>query len=180
MLYNPNDWYWKADDGRIFSSARGIIIPGEDDAAFVAWKLNDTRMPIRWPPDANGNQTLASLQEVLPQGLYVGLEAYAANKRWERETNGIMVGGLMVATDDRSKQMIMGARIAAEADANFTTPWVGEDGTIVELTAAQVIGVSNAVLLHVQGCFAIFATVKAGIDNQTITTREQVDAAFEA
>ncbi len=35
------------------------------------------------------------------------LVAYAADKRWRVETGGISVGGIDVATDDRSKLMIM-------------------------------------------------------------------------
>jgi hypothetical protein len=106
------------------------------------------------------------------------LVAYAADMRWRKETGGIVVGGVPVATDDRSKQMIMGARIAAEADSEFTTPWVGIDGSINTLTAAQVIAVSNAVLAHVAGCFATFAALQPDITAGTITTREEIDAAF--
>lgn len=106
------------------------------------------------------------------------LIAYAADARWRKEVGGIIVGGVPVATDDRSKQMILGARLAAEADSGFTTPWVGSDGSINTLNAAQVVAISNAVLAHVAGCFATFATVKADIDTGDITTREEIDAAF--
>jgi hypothetical protein len=41
---------------------------------------------------------------------------YAATKRLEEETSGITVGGVPIATDDRSKIMIIGARVAAAAD----------------------------------------------------------------
>lgn len=108
------------------------------------------------------------------------LMAYAASKRYAVEVGGITVSGVPISTDDRSKQMIMGARIAADADSSFTTGWVGEDGNIYPLTAAQVIGISNAVLAHVQTCFATFATVSAAITAGTITSTAQVDTAFAA
>jgi len=106
------------------------------------------------------------------------LIAYAADVRWRKETGGIALGGVPVATDDRSKQMIMCARIAADASTDFTTPWVGTDGQVYPLSAVQVIAISNAVLAHVSVCFAIFASVKNEIVAGTITTFADIDAAF--
>lgn len=90
--------------------------------------------------------------------------AAAATKRWQVETGGILVGGIPVHTDDRSKLMITGARIKADADANFTTQWVTADGTIVPLAAAQIVAIADAVLAHVDACFAAFATLAAAIN----------------
>ncbi len=108
----------------------------------------------------------------------VNLVSYAERKRWEKEIGGITLNGISIATDDRSKQMIMGARIAAQDDENFSTPWVGLDGAIYPLDAPALIMVSNAVLAHVSSCFAIYASVKGQIDAETITTTAQIDAAF--
>lgn len=108
----------------------------------------------------------------------VDLLAYAANKRWQKEVGGITVSGIPVATDDRSKLMMTGARVAAAADPEWSTQWAGMDGSIYPLTAAQVVAISDAVQSHVNNCFAIFATVKAGIDNSTIISAAQIDAAF--
>lgn len=108
----------------------------------------------------------------------VNLVTYAENKRWKKEVGGIYLNGIPIATDDRSKQMILGARVAADGDPDFTTPWVGADGAVYPLDAAAVIAVSNAVLSHVAACFAIYATVKADIDGGTIATTAQIDAAF--
>lgn len=87
----------------------------------------------------------------------------AAEKRWRVETGGITISGIPVHTDDRSKLMITGARIKADADANFTTQWVTADGSIVPLTAAQIIAIADAVRAHVDACFAAFATLAATI-----------------
>ncbi|HRO00334.1 MAG TPA: DUF4376 domain-containing protein [Nitrobacter sp.] len=124
--------------------------------------------------DGDGN-----IVQVISYGdLKADLKAYAADKRWQKEVGGITVNGVPIATDDRSKQMIMGARMAAEADSNFTTPWVANDGNVHTLTAAEVIAISNAVLAHVAACFATFATVAAKIDSEEIAGAAQVDAAF--
>jgi hypothetical protein len=74
--------------------------------------------------------------------------------------------------------MLIGARVAADANPNFTTEWAGSNDVIYPLTAPQLIGISNAVLAHVAYCFAIFASVKGEIDAHTMTTADQIDAAF--
>lgn len=74
----------------------------------------------------------------------------------------------------------MGARMAAEADPDFTTDWKAADGSFVTIDAATIVAVSNAVLAHVANCFAIEAQVIDAIDNGAITTTGEVDAAFAA
>jgi hypothetical protein len=174
--YNPYDWYWLADDGRVYGTKNQRIVDATD-ASYVDWSL--TKAPTEWPRDLNGNQTEAELQATIAQypGLFVNLKYYAADKRWRKEQGGITLGGLPIATDDRSKQMIMGARIASDVDPEFTTQWVA-DGNVYPLTSEQIIDISNAVLTHVASCFATFATVSSGIDDGTITTTEEIDAAF--
>lgn len=105
------------------------------------------------------------------------LSAYAADKRWRVETGGIVVSGVSVATDDHSKMMIMGARIKADRDAAFTTQWKVASGDFVTIDAATIIAISDAVLSHVDACFAAEALVLEQITAGTITTRAQVDAA---
>lgn len=108
----------------------------------------------------------------------VDLNAYAAQKRWEKEVGGIEINGLTVATDDRSKTMISGARVSSMANPNFTTAWKGSGGEFVPLDASAVVAISDAVLAHVSNCFAIEAQVLADILAGAITTVEQIDAAF--
>jgi hypothetical protein len=69
-IYNPIDWYWKSDDGRVFSSARQALI-SEADGGFKAFMASGGK-PTRWPVDDEGRQTDAALQNVLtPYGLKV-------------------------------------------------------------------------------------------------------------
>ena len=103
---------------------------------------------------------------------------YVANKRWEKETGGIVLNGMALATDDRSKALITGARIAAENDPDFTTKWKTADGSFVTVNASMIIAISDAMLEHVQECFATEAQVLADIENGLITTQQEVDAAF--
>lgn len=61
--YNPRNWYWLADDGRLFSSARVAVVP-QDNADYLAW-LEGGWPATPWPRDEQGHQTNASLQAVL-------------------------------------------------------------------------------------------------------------------
>ncbi len=165
--YDPRSWFWivGGDDTRAYSSAaRGYVDIAQADPKRI------TRI-----------ESEASLIDVLDRaGITHGLDlaAYAAAARYRKEVGGIDVGGIAIATDDRSKQMIMGARIAANADPDFVTAWVAADGSIHGVNAATMIAISDAVLAHIAACFATFAEIKAQIDSGTITTMAEVDAAF--
>lgn len=141
------------------------------EAGAVALSSADT--PTDWAALLDSGVAIET-----PQPTVADLIAHAAAARWRKETGGITVGGIAVATDDRSKQMIIGARIAADADPGFVTPWVAADGSIHTVNAATMIAISNAVLAHVAACFATYAAVKAAIDDETITSFADIDAAF--
>lgn len=66
----PWDWYWEADDGRIYGSARQTTVDAED-GALSEW-LSGGLNPTPWPRGAEGDQTDQALQAVLsPYGLRV-------------------------------------------------------------------------------------------------------------
>ena len=106
------------------------------------------------------------------------LTLYAADKRWQMETGGFEFNGLHIATDDRSKIMIAGAREAAKVNPDFTTPWVTLTGEVAVLNAATIIAISDAVGAHVNNVFGIYALVLPQILDGTITDQSQIDAAF--
>jgi hypothetical protein len=108
------------------------------------------------------------------------LIGYAAQRRWEIEVGGIVLGGVPIATDDRSKTMILGARVAAAANPDWETVWHGADGETYPLNAAQMIAISNAVEAHVNATFSTFAGLKADVGAGVITTAAEIDAAFAA
>lgn len=106
------------------------------------------------------------------------LRAYARERRWQAEIAGIIIAGVPVSTDDRSKMMIIGARMAAEADPDWATVWQGADGGSYPLDATAMIAISDAVQAYVNTTFATLATVLNDIDAGDITTREEIDSAF--
>jgi hypothetical protein len=113
-----------------------------------------------------------------PPDVAVDLLAYAANLRWQIETGGIVIAGVPVATDDRSKMMILGARVAAAANEDWSTVWHGADGGSYPLNAGGMIAISDAVEAHVNATFATFASIKVDIEAGDITTSAEIDAAF--
>ncbi|TCR69681.1 DUF4376 domain-containing protein [Bosea sp. BK604] len=160
-----------------------------DESGRVCELFQDS--PGAWPPpqrlvDVSGVEGIAenwTMDDVgtfhpPPAPLPVDLLAYAADKRWRIEVGGITVSGVPVETDDRSKIMIMGARVAAEADPEWSTIWHGADGGTYPIDAAAMIGISDAVESHVNRGFGTFAKVKTQIESGEIKTAAEVDAAF--
>lgn len=172
MMYDPSNWYWivGGDASKAWSSASAGFVNVDDDA-YAAWL------------EAGGGPTpigsLAELADVFavqyPGGM---LSTYAAAQRYAKEVGGITVSSVPVATDDRSKLMIAGARIKADANPEFTTKWKTAGG-FVPIDAATIIAISDAVLSHVDACFETEDEVLAEIDAGTITTRDEIDAAFQ-
>jgi len=61
--YTPDNWFWKATNGRIYASARQIVTD-ETDTEYVAW-LEAGNLPTPWPRDETGIETEAALAQVL-------------------------------------------------------------------------------------------------------------------
>jgi len=75
-------------------------------------------------------------------------KAEIANARWHAETSG--VNG--IRTDRESQAMITGAALKALQDAEYVCSWKTDAG-FVELTAAQILAIADAVRAHVQAQF---------------------------
>lgn len=68
--FNWRDWYWLAEDGRVYSSKRQLIVTTSDDG-YIAW-IAAVGGATAWPRDDSGNQTDAALLAVVgPYGLIV-------------------------------------------------------------------------------------------------------------
>lgn len=71
--------------------------------------------------------------------------------------SGTVVGGMRIHTDDKSQNRIMGAAVSAMLDPDYTVDWWSADGSVVKLTAPQIIAAASAVRSHVQACFDVAA-----------------------
>ena len=110
------------------------------------------------------------------------LVAYAAARRYAIEVGGVATALGRVATDDRSKVMILGSRMAAQLDPAWSRVWLFAAGASATVRAAEITAMSDAVQAHVAGVFAAFETIKAAITAvpPTITTMAAIDAALDA
>ncbi|WP_316171281.1 DUF4376 domain-containing protein [Bradyrhizobium sp. SZCCHNRI1058] len=177
MRYDPTDWYWRASDGRVLSSAARAMVAA-NDPAYLAWLAAGNRA-TPWPVDAAGAQTTAALQDVLtPFDVFVDLKAYAAFKRYAKETAGTAIDGVTYLTDRETQSKMAAAVLLAQVNSAATFKWKIADGSFVTLDAATMITVATAVGSYVQQCFAAEAMLVTGINAGTITKFEQVDAAF--
>lgn len=113
---------------------------------------------------------------VAPATLQIDLTAYAANKRFAVETGGIVINGQTIDTSRESQAMITGAYAYSQANPSETIQFKAVLGWIT-LDASTIEAIATAVGAHVQACFALEATVAAGIANGTITTTAEIDAA---
>lgn len=107
------------------------------------------------------------------------LLAASASARYSKETTGIVVNSVSVATDRQSQAMLTGAYNNAMRDSTWTTQWKGAAGFAL-LTAQQVIALAIAVGMHVDACFKKEADVASQIAAGTITTVDQINAAYAA
>jgi len=121
----------------------------------------------------------SSLQAVVagwsPEPIPVDLYAYAATKRYAVETGGVVINGMRVMTDRQSQSLITGAYNYVQANPEVTVKFKTAAG-FVELTAAQMTAIANAVGAHVQASFAAEGEVDKQIIAGTITTTTEIDA----
>lgn len=84
--------------------------------------------------------------------------AALAAYRYGIETGGCPWNGQIIATDDRAKTLLAGARTAADEALSNGTPyhinWKSTNGWVV-LGAADIVAMSDAVRTFVQSCFDI-------------------------
>ena len=93
---------------------------------------------IAWLASHRPTPTLAELK--------ADAQSRLASRRWQAETGGMMFNGTPVATDDRSKALIYGAR---GRSVKFKTA----SGQFAPLSASETEALADAVADHVQACF---------------------------
>ncbi|MDH0615939.1 MULTISPECIES: DUF4376 domain-containing protein [unclassified Agrobacterium] len=103
------------------------------------------------------------------------LLAYAAMKRFEIETGGIVVNGCRVDTSRDSQSMIANAHSYVVASGAASTKFKSLSG-FVTLSAAEVKETALAVGAHVQSLFDAEATIDALITSGDIASLADIDA----
>ena len=106
------------------------------------------------------------------------LKAHLAAIRFDAETGGITVGSMEIATDRESQAKLLAVRVKADV-SGFSTCWKALNGWY-SLNAEAICAISDAVLYHVDRCFAAERAVSEEIDAGTVSALNEIPSAFEA
>ena len=87
-----------------------------------------------------------------------------ASARYAAETGGCTIDGMTIATDRGSQALLTAAVVSARLDPEFKTRWKCADGYFVDLNAMQLRAIGDAVIAHVEACFAREAELVEVID----------------
>jgi len=83
----------------------------------------------------------------------INLKAQIAQLRWEKETAGITLNGMPIATDRESQALLTGAFCRALQDPAITINWKGANGEFIQLGKDDINTISAAVGKYVEDCF---------------------------
>lgn len=129
----------------------------EDSAGFLGW-LAEGNVPEEIDYVAPEPPIPPTLEE-----LKMTKRDEIASSRYEFETGGIIVAGVTVRTDRESQALITGAALKAMQDSEYTCKWKAVEG-FIQLNAAQILGIADAVRSHVQSAFDREAELLALVD----------------
>lgn len=122
---------------------------------------NEVVVPEQAPPATVEEAKARKLEEI-------------AQWRYRRETGGVDVGGVTVATDTDSQSKLTGAFLGLTQGILTTVDWKGSDGTFTTLGLPEVTAVATAVSAHVQQSFSLEKSLAA--QARAATTIEEVMA----
>ena len=112
--------------------------------------------------------------------LFDNIFDYVSNKRWEIETGGLYLPDqTYIPTDDRTKLLVTGARIKVDTEPTHTIRFK-LNGAFVTLTSEGIVAISNAILEHTQKAFNVEDIIINKINNNEISTEEEVDLIFSS
>lgn len=106
---------------------------------YELW-LEDDNTPLPWVPVKSLDQLKADLV------------AAATAERWERETGGILIGGVQVGTGLDDQNRLSGVLSAIQLGGLESVDFKAQSGW-VQLTAPELQGIALAISAHVQACF---------------------------
>jgi len=89
---------------------------------------------------------------VILEALKHATKVRIAQSRWQAETGGCTLQGMVIHTDRESQAMLTGAALKSMQDPSYTCAWKTDDG-FIELSAQEILGIADVVRQHVQGCF---------------------------
>lgn len=155
------------------------VISYHDDAQTVSPSLYGTGVQVI--PVPNDTKLISIGKQGLPYKIPTPtiplLHGYAAYKRWLVTAKGVAVNGVSLATDDNSQTKISQIKQAFDIGTVTSITFKTSNG-FMTVDAAQVTIFYNAVVAHVQSCFAAEAAAVQAINNNTASNYTQVDMFF--
>ncbi len=97
------------------------------------------------------------------------VKAGIAARRYVAEISGITLNGMFIDTDRDSQALITGAALSAMLDSTYVCNWKTIEG-FVQLDAATLIGIAQAIRAHVQACFDRESALLNAVTNGSITS----------
>ncbi len=156
----------------VFSNGAWRIVP--DYRGTTWWHQDGTGYTITWlgvapAPEDSDTPPPPTLEEIRTAKL-ASLAAY----RWQRETAGITVGGVVIKTDRESQSLLNGALKLFDLDPVLGgIDWKGENRWVL-VNKATLEAVGLAVGAHVQACFTREKVHAEAIE--ALTTAEAIEA----
>ncbi|WP_223484752.1 DUF4376 domain-containing protein [Stenotrophomonas indicatrix] len=121
----------------------------------------------------DGNTPLPLVQVKSLGELKADLVAAATAERWERETGGIVIGGVQVGTGLDDQNRLSGVLSAIQLGGLESVDFKAQSGW-VQLTAPELQGIALAISAHVQACFTAERAHHEAIEQ--LQTQADVDA----
>ena len=121
----------------------GDIVTYDDDGNEIITRGSISVEMTQEEIDARDSANAPTLEEKLSE---------LAALRYTKETTGIVVDGVSIATDRESQAMISGAYCACLIDPNRIIDFKGTNGW-VQFTVSEITAIASAVANHVQSCF---------------------------
>ncbi|WP_448786345.1 hypothetical protein [Brucella intermedia] len=175
--FQPYDWYWRADDGRIYGSAENAVID-EENERYQDW-LAEGASPRPWPRDEIGDQTADALQAVLkPYSIYPNLGALKVHLKSEVDRRA-EEERLKYITPGDGQAMTYQQKVAeAQAYKDAADPQSADCPLLmseVGITASTLGEVADIVL----AAFAQWQQIGAAIEGIRLGAKRDIDAAAD-
>lgn len=146
--------------------------PVEDWTAYgiAAYWCNDNNAKL---VEFDDRYEVVALPTFTLEELRTQKKAEIASARFEAETEGTTVNGVLIDTGRDSQALITGAALAAIIDGEYSLNWKTGAG-FIHLSAPEIIAVAQAVRAHVQSCFDREGELVALVD--AAQNAEELDA----
>lgn len=149
------------------------VLPGALYSGSLTADTAEAYAAIQWL-DTRPKPSYEKVASVMPNVVKDNLKAYAAKLRFERQSGGYTYHGKKYDSDANSITSLTMAFSLAKANSSYNTKWKLADGSFIPLSAANIVGVYNAVTGFIQALFNAESVVAAAIDVGSITNQTQV------